>query len=225
MPPMILQCHGLQWGVAGRALTPPLDLQLSEPGVMAIVGTNGCGKSSLLKVIAGLQKPLAGRVQLSGGRVGGLGYLVQQPQLDRQFPIDVRALVSAGFWGMKLSARERDMRLQRALSDWQLDALAERSLLALSGGELQRALLARMGLTSAKLLLLDEPEASLDETGQQLLWQRVNDWREEGRSVLIVSHDLPTIRQQAQTCLHIDPQGCRYTPGDWLAPLASAEVA
>lgn len=73
----MIHCLGLQWGPAGRPLTPPLDLQRQRQAgsLTGVIGHNGCGKSSLLKVIAGLQQPLGGRVQLDVPRLGGVAYL------------------------------------------------------------------------------------------------------------------------------------------------------
>ena len=81
----MIHCRHLQWGAAGQPLTPPLDLDLPAGSLTAIIGHNGCGKSSLLKVIAGLQKPLAGRLQVNAQDLGSVAYLQQQQNIDRQF--------------------------------------------------------------------------------------------------------------------------------------------
>ena len=97
----MIECHGLQWG-SGRPLTPPLDLQLAAGSLTAVIGSNGSGKSSLLKVLAGLGRPLAGRVDMGVSRMGGVAYLPQQQHVDRQFPIRLAELVAAGFWRSRL---------------------------------------------------------------------------------------------------------------------------
>lgn len=80
--------------------------------------------------------------------------------------------------------------------------------MALSGGELQRALLARMSLAEAPLLLLDEPHAALDELGQELLWRHIHDWHAQGRTVMVVCHDLAAVRQHIPQTLLIKSSGC-----------------
>ena len=87
----MIHCHNLQWGPAGHPLTPPLNLHLARASLTGVIGSNGCGKSSLLKVIAGIVQPLRGQIELAVPRLGGVAYLVQQQALDRQFPITLRS--------------------------------------------------------------------------------------------------------------------------------------
>lgn len=208
----MIECHGLQWGASGRALTPPLDLRLAEGSLTAVIGSNGSGKSSLLKVVAGLDRPLAGRIEVGVPLLGGVSYLPQQQQVDRQFPICLAELVSAGLWRSRLGRGERRARLHRALADWGLLDLQGHGLHALSGGELQRALLARLSLTDAQVLLLDEPEAALDEVGLRLLWQHIERWQQQGRTLMLVSHNLVGLSQRHCDGLLVARSGCIAAP-------------
>jgi zinc/manganese transport system ATP-binding protein len=208
----MIGCRALRWGAPGQPLTPALDLDLPKGSLSAIIGANGCGKSSLLRVIAGLQKPLAGKVRLSVPLKGGISFLPQQQHLDRQFPINLQALVAAGFWGNKQSPEIRSQRLATVLENWCLSGLEDRPLMALSGGELQRALLARLSLTNAPLLLLDEPHAALDELGQTLLWKHIHEWHLEGRTLMVVCHDLAAVREHIPHTLLIKHSGCVFGP-------------
>jgi zinc/manganese transport system ATP-binding protein len=193
----MIRCQHLQWGPSGQPLTPPLDLQLPSGSLTGLIGSNGCGKSSLLKVIAGLQQPLRGRLELGVPRLGGVAYLVQQQALDRQFPISLQSLVSAGFWRSPLNRRERQTRLSQVLDDWGLQGLQQRPLQALS---------------DARVLLLDEPEAALDDHGQALLWQHIQRWQAEGRTQLLVSHDLASLGQRLDNALQLSRNACRFAP-------------
>lgn len=208
----MIRCQALRWGAPGQPLTPALDVDLAEGSLTAVIGANGSGKSSLLKVIAGLQKPLAGKVVLQVPRRANLSFLAQQQHLDRQFPISLQELVAAGFWGSKHTPQQRSERLQRVLQDWCLSGLEQRPLMALSGGELQRALLARLSLAEAAVLLLDEPHAALDELGQALLWKHLHAWHAEGRTLVVVCHDLAAVRQHIPQTLLIKPSGCVLAP-------------
>lgn len=204
----MIRCQALRWGAPGQPLTPAVDFELRAGSLTGIIGANGSGKSSLLKVIAGLQKPLAGKVVLDAPRRGGLSFLPQQQHLDRQFPISLQELIAAGFWGNKQNPQQRSQRLQAVLEDWCLSGLEHRPLMALSGGELQRALLARLSLTEAPVLLLDEPHAALDELGQALLWKHIHAWHAEGRTLVVVCHDLSAVRQHIPQTLLIKSSGC-----------------
>ncbi len=208
----MIQCQALRWGAPGQPLTPSVDFQLPKGSLTAVIGANGSGKTSLLKVIAGLQKPLAGKVIIDVPRKGGLSFLPQQQHLDRQFPISLQELVAAGFWGSKQTPEIRSQRLKSALEDWCLTGLEYRPLMALSGGELQRALLARLSLAEAPLLLLDEPHAALDELGQALLWKHIHAWHAEGRTLVVVCHDLAAVRQHIPQALLIKSSGCVLGP-------------
>ena len=208
----MIRCQALRWGAPGQPLTPAVDFELPKGSLTAVIGANGSGKSSLLKVIAGLQKPLAGNVVIDVPRKGGLSFLPQQQHLDRQFPISLQELVAAGFWGSKQTPEIRSQRLKAALEDWCLTGLEHRPLMALSGGELQRALLARLSLAEAPLLLLDEPHAALDELGQALLWKHLHAWHADGRTLVVVCQDLAAVRQQIPQALLIKSSGCVLGP-------------
>jgi len=208
----MIHCHNLQWGPCGHPLTPTLNLHLAQTSLTGVIGANGCGKSSLLKVIAGIQQPLRGEIKLAVPRLGGVAYLVQQQALDRQFPIKLQDLVRAGLWRSPLNRQQRQARLQQALADWGLLDLQQHSLQALSGGELQRALLARLSLTDAQVLLLDEPEAALDEQGLALLWQHIQRWQAQGRTQVIVSHSVSSMSQHLDNALLVSRSGCIAAP-------------
>ncbi|WP_431701333.1 metal ABC transporter ATP-binding protein [Pseudomonas sp. BR20] len=222
----MITCTALRWGAPGQPLTPAVDFTLEKGSLTGVIGPNGCGKSSLLKVIAGLQKPLAGKVTVDVPRRGGLSFLPQQQHLDRQFPISLQELVAAGLWGTRLTTQQRSERLQAVLEDWCLSGLEQRSLMALSGGQLQRALLARMSLAESPVLLLDEPHAALDEEGQALCWNHIHAWHAEGRTLVVVCHDLASVRHHTQQVVQIKSSGCVFGPSkELIRPQPHMQVA
>ncbi|MNQ74435.1 Energy-coupling factor transporter ATP-binding protein EcfA3 [compost metagenome] len=222
----MIRCQSLRWGAPGQPLTPSLDIELPKGSLTAVIGANGSGKSSLLKVIAGLQKPLTGKILVDAPRKGELSFLPQQQHLDRQFPISLQELVAAGFWGSKQSPEQRRQRLASVLDDWCLSGLEQRPLMALSGGELQRALLARLSLAEAPLLLLDEPHAALDELGLVLLWKHLHAWHAEGRTLVVVCHDLAAVRHHIPNTLLIKNSGCVFgASSDLIHQQPQAQVA
>jgi zinc/manganese transport system ATP-binding protein len=167
--------------------------------LLAVVGPNGAGKSTLLKGIAGLLRPLEGRVRLSSGlRHRDIAYLPQQAEIDRRFPIAVRDLVAMGLWreigmfgGVRGGLAER---VDGAMAAVGLAGFERRPIGSLSGGELQRALFARLLVQDARVILLDEPFTAIDARTAADLLGLVRRWHGERRAVIAVLHDLDTVR-------------------------------
>lgn len=163
----------------------------------AVVGANGSGKSTLMKGIAGLLEPLAGSCRVAEGM--RLAYLPQQSELDRSFPARVVDLVSLGLWPRRgLLGRHRAEDRQsvlEALSAVGLGGFEKRPIDTLSGGQLQRALFARVLVQDADLILLDEPFNAVDSRTVADLIALIKRWHGEGRTVLVVVHDLDLVRE------------------------------
>lgn len=169
------------------------------PGSMtAIVGPNGAGKSTLIKGMMGVLRPMSGRVALDGAGRRGLAWLPQASELDRGFPITVHELVAMGAWRRvgawrRFSAAERQ-RVGQALAAVGLDGAGDRIVGTLSGGQLQRALFARLLLQDADVLLLDEPFAAVDTHTIDDLMRLLTRCHADGRTVVAVLHDLELVR-------------------------------
>jgi zinc/manganese transport system ATP-binding protein len=172
-----------------------IDLRIASGSLVAIVGANGSGKSTLLKLIAGLYTPSEG--SLTAPRAS-MAFLPQRSEIDRTFPLRVLDVAAMGLWSelgltQRLTHHYRQ-RLLAALSDVGLADLAERSVLALSGGQLQRLLFARLILQDADLILLDEPFAGLDYRTIEELMDLITRWHKQGRTILAVMHDLEMVK-------------------------------
>lgn len=184
----------------GRSPAAVRDLttRIEAGALTALVGPNGAGKSTLLKAIAGVLEPLGGRVFLAGCGARDIAYLPQQSEIDRTFPLSVTELVATGLWremgALRGFGRAARTRISRALSAVGLDGLERRSIGALSGGQMQRVLFARLLLQDARLILLDEPFAGVDAPTQAALLRVIAQWRAEQRTVLAVLHDEETVR-------------------------------
>lgn len=176
-----------------------LDGTLHVGALTAIVGANGSGKSTLLKGIVGLLAPLGGRAVRHGLAEGEIAYLPQQSEIDRTFPASVSDLVALGFWrrrGMlgRIGPRDR-ADIAAALSAVGLSGFERRGIDTLSGGQLQRALFARVLLQDARLILLDEPFNAIDARTLRDLLAIIHRWHGEGRTVVAVLHDYELVRE------------------------------
>ena len=182
----------------------------------AIVGPNGAGKSTLIKGIMGMLSPLRGHIRLAGDARAQMACLPQQGELDRSFPISTYDLVAMGAWRRtgswkRFQASEHD-RVQSALEAVGLADFGPRIVGTLSGGQLQRALFARLLLHDADTLLLDEPFSAVDRHTTEDLMAVLQTWHAEGRTVIAVLHDMELVRACFPEALLMGGQAVAWGP-------------
>jgi zinc/manganese transport system ATP-binding protein len=171
-----------------------------EAGTLtAVVGPNGAGKSTLFKGIVGLLGPLTGMIEYGGIAPIDIAYLSQTTEIDRTFPIHVYDLVAMGLW-RRVGAFGGIGRLERGKIDGAIAAvgltgLERRQISGLSGGQLQRALFARLLLQESRLIVLDEPFNAIDDKTVADLIELIRRWHREGRTVLAALHDFDVVRR------------------------------
>lgn len=175
-----------------------LNGSIADGSLLALIGPNGAGKSTLLKGIVGLLPPLAGAIEVESG--ADVAYLPQIAEIDRSFPISVYDLVAMGLWrsaGLagRIGKRERET-VEKAIATVGLQGFEDRPIGTLSGGQMQRALFARLLLQDARLILLDEPFASLDAGTVADLLDIIRRWHAEERTVIAVLHDYEMVRER-----------------------------
>lgn len=172
-----------------------------KPGtLLAVIGPNGSGKSTLLKGLVGALRPLEGKIDLDGLARQDIAYLPQQADIDRSFPITVSELVAMGLWRKigawrPITAPHRET-IARAISSVGLEGFEKRTLDTLSGGQLQRALFARVLTQDSPLILLDEPLNAIDNKTAADLIALIHRWHNEKRTVIAVLHDLDLVKEQ-----------------------------
>ncbi len=176
-----------------------LDGEIGEGSLLAVIGPNGAGKSTLLKGIVGTLSPLAGSIERKH-MARDVAYLPQIADIDRSFPISVYDLVSMGLWRRAgvlggIGRRERHD-IEHAIATVGLSGFEERTIGTLSGGQMQRALFARLLLQDARLILLDEPFVALDTKTVSDLLEIIGRWHREQRTVVAVLHDNEIVKDK-----------------------------
>lgn len=192
-----LTFRDLTLGYGNHPAVHHLNGTLREGSLTAVVGANGSGKSTLMKGIVGVLKPMAGDVARADGT--RIAYLPQQSEVDRSFPARVVDLVSLGLWPRRgllgWHTIEDRAAVADALAAVGLEGFEARAIDTLSGGQLQRALFARVLVQDAGLILLDEPFNAIDAKTVGDLIALIKRWHGEKRTVLAVLHDLDLVRR------------------------------
>lgn len=204
----LITCRELRVGHAGQPILPPIDVSIAAGELWAVIGRNGCGKTTWIRTVLGLIPPVAGAVV--HGRPGlRLAYLPQRQAFDELYPVRVRDVVAMGlargraaFWTEPPDTRshvERALALVGA-SDW-----AERPFRQLSEGQKQRVLFARVAAGEPDLAVLDEPTSAMDRVAEREAYELLKRLQRDGRvALIVVSHFLGLVRQYADRALLLD---------------------
>lgn len=177
-----------------------VSLSVAAGEIITIVGPNGSGKTSLLRAIVGAVKAVTGTVDTAPGLV--IGYVPQRLQVDPTLPITV-----ARFLRLPVGAPRSD--IMAALERAGVADIANRQMSQLSGGQLQRALLARALVTKPDLLLLDEPTQGLDQPGSAAFYRLIEDVRREtGCAILMISHELHVVMATSDRVICLNGHVC-----------------
>jgi zinc/manganese transport system ATP-binding protein len=190
--------------------------QFAPGSLTAVIGPNGAGKSTLLKALAGLIRPAEGRIECEGFAPRDIAYLPQQASIDRGFPLSVGDLVvmgdrrNSGLFGAV--GQDALQRASDALIGVGLGGFAARSIASLSAGQFQRALFARMMLQDARLILLDEPFAAIDQRTTADLLALLVRWRAQDRTIIAVTHDFDQVRAVFPETLYLARESLGWGP-------------
>jgi zinc transport system ATP-binding protein len=204
-----------------------VDLSVERRDFMAVLGPNGGGKTTLLKLILGLASPCGGSIRVFGQAPshsrGRVGYVPQVTTSAEEFPatvLDVVLMGRLGFRGRR-STKEERARSRHLLSTLGIEQLAKRGIATLSGGQRQRVLIARALAGEPELLLLDEPVASVDPASQEGIYGILDTLnRDHGVTIVMVTHDVGAVSSHVSSiaCMNVG----LFTHGEKLMP---ADVA
>jgi ABC-type Mn2+/Zn2+ transport system ATPase subunit len=181
-------------GYGDHPLSKAFSGEFVEPGIYAILGPNGCGKTTLLKTFIGLNKPLDGKIELLGGQTSStprIAYVPQFSKVNHYFHITIKDFVSQGFGPNHKTKPSDNATLHNLLSEWQLPLADDKKFHELSGGQKTRAMVARAILAQPQILFMDEPLASLDACCQLQLMSFLYEWaRTKQICVVMIEHHL-----------------------------------
>lgn len=206
-PSLAVEVHDLHVSFGGTLVLRGVNLRVPQGQLVALIGPNGSGKTTLLRCLLGLEKPQRGEVRIFGERnlqkvLPRVGYVPQKLALERSFILSVREFLALRIrqtrgWFWQSHTRTDDI-VRPLLADIGVEPLLDRPIAQLSGGQLQRVLIAFALLGKPDLLLLDEPTAGVDRPGEETFYDLIATvQRQHKLSVILVSHDLSMVYSHA----------------------------
>jgi zinc transport system ATP-binding protein len=201
----------VSFGYGSSSLLEKASFSISEKEFIGIFGPNGAGKTTLLQLMMGFLKPHSGEISILGmpplEARSNIAYVPQTAHFDRQFPVTVQDIVMMGcihesrWWGALPSSCEQ--KVHEALHLVDLCGKRNTSFGSLSGGEVQRVLIAKALVSNPKILLLDEPTANIDAATEHALYHLLKELKKD-KTIVMVSHQLPAMTHCVDKCLLVD---------------------
>ncbi|HVP58359.1 MAG TPA: metal ABC transporter ATP-binding protein [bacterium] len=218
----IVRIEGVWVWRRGTLALKDVSLEIAQGKFVGLMGPNGGGKTTLLKVIAGLIKPDKGTVSMIGPTRKTVGYVPQEQAVDPQFPVTPQDVVEMGLYGSlgllpRIRARERAL-VAKALDHVGMADLGGRRFGELSGGQKQRVFIARAIVGEPKLLLLDEPTTGVDARARDSFYRLLSKLRGDlGLTVILASHDLEVVPTQVDEIVCINQMVYVHAPPEEIA--------
>lgn len=202
----IIKIDNLSAGYENKAVLHDINLEVAEKDFLGIIGPNGGGKTTLMKVILGLLEPTEGKITYYDNGTPTerleIGYLPQYNSIDKKFPISVFEVILSGLNRQKNLFRrftkEHHERVKETISMMGLEGMENKSIGQLSGGQMQRALLGRAIVSDPKAIILDEPNTYIDKRFEARLYSLLEEINKE-RTIILVSHDIGSVLQNVKS--------------------------
>jgi len=199
----LIQLDHVTAGYDNNIVLRDVSLSVSDQDFIGVIGPNGGGKTTLIKLVLGLIKPFSGTIQrFDKNNDSFIGYLPQQSHIDRKFPITVQDIVLSGLMSSgRIRHRYSSTDKQKAidlLDQMGISHLSKRTAAELSGGQLQRVFICRALISSPKLLILDEPNTFVDNKFEHEMYELLQQFNKK-MAIMIISHDVGTISYFVKT--------------------------
>lgn len=212
MDEKLVEISGVHFSYNSSPLLTDVNLTIREGDFVGVVGANGSGKTTLVKLLLGHLAPQKGTIRYySNGTLvsaPSIGYLPQYSAVDKRFPLSVREVVETGLltprkmWNPFIASDDR-RRVDAILAQMGLTHLSSTPIGNLSGGELQKVILARAIVSSPRLLLLDEPDTYLDSCSQERLYELLKEIN-KNCAILLVSHDVSAVSEKCNLVVSVN---------------------
>ncbi len=197
-----------------RKVFENLNFEVADGDYLCIIGENGTGKTTLMKLLLGLDVKHTGAISFEGFTKKEIGWLPQKTVHQADFPASVKEIVMSGFAGKGFLGLFYSKELKRqAAKNMQilgLSDIAEMSFSELSGGQQQKVLLCRALCAAKRVLLLDEPASSLDKTAADELYSLIKKLNQNGLAIIMITHDIARARCEAKSILTLSHGGYEY---------------
>ncbi|MFW5820466.1 MAG: metal ABC transporter ATP-binding protein [Bacteroidota bacterium] len=211
--PSLVKLENIEAGYGDKAILKSVNLEIKEKDFIGIIGPNGGGKTTLLKIILGLLNPWKGKVHYYFPSDNDfrkyIGYLPQRSSIDSKFPISVKEVVLSGLISgkpfFKKYSRKDFILADKMIDNYGLSEYRSRPVGELSGGQLQRVFLIRALISSPKLLILDEPDTFVDNRFEYELYEKLKELNKE-IAILLVSHDIGIISSYIKSIACVNTQ-------------------
>ena len=210
--PLVIEIRNLSFSYNRHKILENINLEVYEKDFFAVIGPNGGGKSTLLKLVLGLIPIQKGEIKIFGENLNRenlykIGYVPQNTNINIEFPIKVIEVVLMGHIGTKRPlfgyAKEEIACAMGALGQVGMQDFAYKKIGELSGGQRQRVMIARALCANPKILILDEPTASIDIEGQRRIYRLLKELN-KNITIIVVSHDISVILEYANKIVHIN---------------------
>ena len=207
----LIEINNLNFKYENNIILDNVSFNVTENENIGILGRNGGGKSTLIKIILGFLKPASGLIKYNIDRKK-IGYLPQIREFDATFPISVYDLVISGLTDRKNLFRRFNAQEKKSASDimeeFGISELSGKLISEVSGGQLQRALIARALISDPELIILDEPESFLDKNFESKLYNKLKTLKDS--TVIIISHELDEIYKHINSVLLVEKEAKFY---------------
>lgn len=223
----IIQLHHISAAYENKQVLEDINLTVYDKDFLGVIGPNGGGKTTLMKIILGLLSPTRGDIHFFQNGIEtsaiSMGYLPQYNSIDKKFPISVYDVVLSGLNQQKSLFRrfspQQHEQVQHTITRMGLDGLEKRAIGQLSGGQLQRALLGRALVSNPQVVILDEPNTYIDKRFEAQLYTLLEEINKDC-AIILVSHDIGTVLQNVKTiaCVNgtLDYHPDTELPSEWL---------